>query len=437
MKRTLLVLASVLSGCIDLEAAYKECVDAGRCSRDAAVGDLGRDAGRPDAAADAGPLQDAGLTDAGSDGGGADAGPVDAGQLDAGPVTGYDGGPVCAGSTRRRLRCDAPLLVGSGESVSSAMASTSTGLLVARATASEVQVFEVFLDAGINPLMPPAPIVGAVQLAVDGQGPHWVAAWSSESDTAATCVTDALPQVSVLLPDAGALTSLAVGINAAGNVAVAAGATGLFGQWASHCPARLLPLDKDGPNGVGVAATADPAGGGFRFLSTAQINLYNGYFTVATVEADAGTTSFSVPSSPYAPQAVATVGTVSGRSVFTVVSSLDTNDVYELGAWSTSADNSQDGQVNYFSTSARWWAVGTCGPGCVMAGVMPAQGGPASVYFFAEDSSATLRGAFDAVCSAPASSSTISVASFGGRIGVLLTTAASAKLYLCDPPPLP
>lgn len=469
-KRCLVVLMSTLaSGCIDLEAAYDECVDAGRCVADASVAldagrdagvDAGRDAGASvDAGSDAGfgdagaPEDDAGVDagfdagidagfdagiDAGFDAGidaGIDAG-VDAG-FDAGVDAGYDGGSICAGSTKPRLRCDAPLTLGTGGSVSSAMAATSAGFLVGRATSSQVQVFEVYLDGGVHQLITPTPVSGAVQLAVDGKGAHWVAAWSSQTDTAATCVADGLPGVTVKLPDAGVLTTLAAGINAAGEVGLAVGAKGFFGQWGAHCPAQLLRVDTDSPNGVGVAATVDPDGHGFRFVESTQINAYNGYFSVATVEADGGTSSFTVPSSLHGPGPVATIATAGGHSVFTTVSSINTSDVYELGAWSTSADNSQDGQLAYFMTDPGWWAVSACGAGCVMAGVIPFAGGPAAVYFFADDSSAHLRGAYDAVCGAPASNSTISLATFGGRLGVLLTTAASAKLYVCDPPPLP
>lgn len=481
-KCCLVVLVSaLLSGCIDLEAAYDECVDAGRCADDASVAlDAGRDAGGLDAGRDAGALDagtDAGLGDAGlpeddagfdagidagfdagvdagfdagidtgidagfDAGAGIDAG-VDAGidaGVDAGVVAGYDGGTICSSSTKLRLRCDAPLTLGTGGSVSSAMAATSTGFLVGRATSTVVQVFEVYLDGGVNQLITPAaPISGAVQLAVDGHGAHWVAAWSSDIDTAATCVADGLPAVTVTLPDAGVLTTLGVGINAAGEVGLAASTNdGFFGHWGAHCPTHLLSLDTRSTNGAGVASTADPAGHGFRFVESVQVNSNNGYFSVATIEADAGTSSFTVPSMQMGPGPVAVIATAQGQSVFTTVSSENADGKFELGAWSTSADNTQDGQLNYFMKAPGWWSVGTCGVGCVMTGVIPALGGAAAVYFFADDSSANLRGAYDAVCGAPMTDSTISVASFGGRLGVLLTTPGSAKLYLCDPPPLP
>lgn len=78
-------LALTLTSCIDFDAQYASCIDAGRCT-DA------MDAGSTtDAGADAGTTTDAGAPDSGTDAGATDAGDTDAG-LDAGFDAGLDAG---------------------------------------------------------------------------------------------------------------------------------------------------------------------------------------------------------------------------------------------------------------------------------------------------------------------------------------------------------
>ena len=94
------LVAMALAGCVDFDAQYATCVDAGRCTN--ATTDAGAtDAGATDAGADAGATDagatDAGATDAGAtDAGDADAGATDAGEPDAGPI---DAGPAIDAGT--------------------------------------------------------------------------------------------------------------------------------------------------------------------------------------------------------------------------------------------------------------------------------------------------------------------------------------------------
>ncbi|MBL8912613.1 MAG: hypothetical protein JNM17_18110 [Archangium sp.] len=96
MKRLLLISCLAFTSCVDFDAKYRACVDAGRCTDDAGIlPDAGDDAGLTDAGADAGP-QDAGDVDAGLDAGTQDAGfdagaPFDPGTwLEISPI--MDGG---------------------------------------------------------------------------------------------------------------------------------------------------------------------------------------------------------------------------------------------------------------------------------------------------------------------------------------------------------
>ena len=94
MKHFAWVVVLVASGCIDLEGAYFDCVDGGRC-RSADAGEV-----------DAGLEGDAG-TDAGADAG-----------TDAGFDAGYDGGPACNSSPHAHLRCAPALDLSIGAPVS-------------------------------------------------------------------------------------------------------------------------------------------------------------------------------------------------------------------------------------------------------------------------------------------------------------------------------
>jgi hypothetical protein len=443
-KSVLLVGLAALGGatCIDLEGAYDDCVRSGRCGDGGAVADAGDslDAGA-DSGIDAG--RDAG-TDAGADGG-IDAGPIDAGPLDAGPIDAgpYDGGPVCAGSTRPRLRCAAPLTLATGTAIESSALSPSPTGFVAAWTTSTVEIRDVSLDGGTRTLLTAAPIATGArppQLSLDSRGPHWVAAWAGVAATTAMCMTDTAVAAPVTLPGNQPIVVLTAAMSANGEIGMA-GASGTshasFGRWSVGCPASLVSLASSG-NSLAVAATSNSTAHGFRFVETDQINAYNGDIRLSQLEADAGVRRVSIPSNFHAPDGVASIGSTDGTTIFTAVSSLNTNDHYELGVWGTSADLSLDGQPRYFFTDPGWWAVGTCGAGCAMVGIVPELDPVASVHFFSDDSNAASRGEYDVACGITNSlnGGSIAVASSNGKLGVLLTSPTAAKLYLCDPPPL-
>jgi hypothetical protein len=440
-KSVLLVGLAALGGatCIDLEGAYDDCVSSGRCG-DGGVADAGTDAATPlDAGADAG--RDAG-TDAGVDGG-VDAGTGDAGTVDAGP---YDGGQVCSGSTRPRLRCAAPLTLATGTAIESSALSPSPTGFVAAWTTSTVEIRDVSLDGGTRTLLTAAPIATGArppQLSLDSRGPHWVAAWAGVAATSAMCMTDTTAAASVTLPGGQPIVALTAAISSTGEIGMA-GASGtgdfshgFFGRWSVGCPASLVNLGVTG-NSLAVAATSNSTAHGFRFVETDQINAYNGRIQLSQLEADAGVKRVSIPSDLRAPYGVAAIGSSDGTTIFTAVSSLNTSDHYELGVWGTSADLSLDGQPRYFFTDPGWWAVGTCGAGCAMVGIVPESDPVASVHFFSDDSNAATRGEYDVACGITNSlnGGSIAVASSNGKLGVLLTSPTAAKLYLCDPPPL-
>ncbi len=465
LKYGLLGWALVFFGCIGLERAYDECVSSGRChASDAGETDAGEadagiaDAGRTDAgtssndggAPDAGPGQnDAGLTDSGTgaqDSGTADVGPgPDAGgSPDTGTVP-YDGGARCASSTHPRLRCDAPIDLGTGSQIKgSAMAATTDGFIAAW-VGTTAEVREVHLDGSVKKLVTGVP-VNAAQIAVDAKGSRWAAAWSDGNATAATCITSASDAgVQVPVNDGGAIEVLNIATSATGAIGLTAMTSGRFmgAHSTAGCPTELQQLRSEHINSGGVVSTSAPGGDGFRYVWTDQINYYNGSISMMS-QPDGGTTY--LPLSLSAPDGVAVVASTSGATVLTAFSRVSPGsggtDVFDLGLYGTSSDLSGDGASGTASSvDPGWWSMGTCEAGCVVVGVIAReQVGPAVISFFSDDPEIRPRGTWDAVCSLQGqiySGSSISVASFGGRLGVLLTTAPSAKLYLCDMPPLP
>jgi hypothetical protein len=470
-KYGLVVWALVFFGCIGLERAYDECVSSGRChASDAGEADAGNsDVGRPDAGTspdgggapdagagptdaglpDSGPGQDTGTPDSGpgpGDGGPPDTGPGpgDGGPPDTGPVP-YDGGPPCGQSTHPKLRCDAPIELGTGSKINwSALSATTDGFIAAWVGAT-AEVREVHLDGSMRTLVTGVP-VNEAQIVVDAKGSRWAAAWSDANATAATCITSASDAgVQVGVNDGGVIGVLNVATSAAGAIALTAATTSrrfMGAHSSAGCPANLPALIGDSINSGGVVSTSASGGDGFRYVWTDQINAYNGSISMLSREADGGTTIVAAAMNFHAPEGVAVVASTSGATVLTAFSQFNTSDTYDLGLYGTSADLSGDGApATASSVNPGWWCMGTCGQGCVMTGLIGSDvPGPAIISFYSDDPEIRPRGTWDAVCSLQPqniSGSSISVASFGGRLGVILTTASAAKLYLCDMPPLP
>ncbi len=413
--RTLVAMLACLgvTGCFNFDGAYGTylaCFDGGPCTPDAGPGDAGvvvEDAGAPD----------------------------------AGPVA-YDGGASCNGSANRRLKCDAPMVLGSGTGIgSAAMAASGNGFIVAWAGAT-VEVREVSLDGGVLSLMTGVPATSA-QLSVDAKGPRWAVSWVDQNATAMKCVTNTnSAQVLASLDDGGVLDVPMVAITASGAVALSAKNADhlLAASSLTGCPSRFTPLPIGTVNGVGVVATSAAGDEGFRYVWTDQINAYNGSVGMLT-QTDGGVVAqTSIPSNFRAPQSLGVAVSTSGATVFTAYSAITTTDTYDLNLWASSADLSGDGALtNISSVDPGWWAVGACGEGCMATGVI-AYGapGPATVRFFSDDANAVPGHSWDVACALQPQmndGSTLSVAGFGGRLGVLLTSRSTAKLYVCDLPP--
>lgn len=454
-----LLLATLLSGCIDLELAHAECVDAGRCSlgEDAGSRDAGgsvdaglTDAGGVDAGTpDAGDL-DAGITDAGpADAGGEDAGVPDAGASDAGsPDAGMDAGPPpCSGSTRPRLACDPPINLGISNGIRfSSLAAYPDGFLAAW-TSNQVDLKHVSFDGGVSPLVSRGG-VSSGQVIVDSKGTRWALVWLSAGATTASCTTSDAPDAAVQVTAPGPLDIISGAISVDGGVAIAATRGPLsLGAQAHGCPTSLSTLGFPiGPQGISVVATADPLADGFRYVYTGggdAGSLTQGNLIIAANAApDAGgfttTTYYSLTNRPAQNQAVAsTDGT---QVLVTFDGEGPTLGAYKYSVYGTPADlrGSADQAKVVRTTPAGWWSIGTCGAGCVAQGVTPYDiAEPAVVSFFSDTSALNPRGQYDLACDVPpwtTDHTTMSLAYSGGRIGALITTSFSADLYICDVP---
>jgi|APLak6261679142_1056127.scaffolds.fasta_scaffold00028_7 hypothetical protein len=403
------VVLSFASGCIDLEGAWAICLDGGGACT---VADSGA------------PMSQ-----------------EDAGTVDAGPPV-YDGGPVCTGSTNRRLRCDAPITLGTGTNiVSGALVESSAGLIAGWA-GTTVEVREYALDGGARTLIAGEPASNA-QLSLDAKGALWAAAWLDRGATAMKCTTGTGVPLLVANIDGGVLDTPTLALNTTGGVALSARVDPrlVAGSVAVGCPASLAPVPVGSTNSVGVVSTSG-VGDGFRYVWTDQINAYNGSLNILSMANGVIAGQTSTPSNQKAPQGLGVAASTSGTTVFTAYSAINTSDQYELGLWATSADLAGDGELQQVSTvEPGWWSVGRCGPGCMATGVI-AYGvpGPATVHFFSDDVSAARRGSWDVACGLQPQmndGSTVSLAPFAKRLGVLLTSRTTARLYLCDLPPDP
>lgn len=409
MKRLALATVVVLGGCIDFDALSAQ--------------------------------QLAGFGDAGVDGG------ADAGGTDAGVDAGYDGGTPCATSTRPRLRCDAPITLGTSTQaiVTGALVANEAGFIAGWA-GSTVEVRLVHGDGTLSTLVTGQPVTGGnppQMLSLGASGSHWVATWASSAGGNVLCQTDRAGSPSaVTLRDGGALIQLAAAMSPSGAVAVTAlnqMPFGAFAAWAAGCPNELQPIANfESLSAVSVAATTAPGGGGFRFTQTSLLNAYNGLFVMTMLDGDAGV-QITQPINSHGPGALTSAASKTGTTVFSAITTTDMNSAYQLGLWGTSADLSNDGATNYFVADPGSFNVTDCGAGCMAVGVVPYTTAISSVFFFTDDTSVTPRGGWDVGCNGTPglNGGTISVATFGGRLGVLLTSGLAAKLQVCDLPPLP
>lgn len=420
MKRLLVLVPVVVSaGCIDLEGAFERCIDGGCVS---ATADAGLDAGM----------------DAGSDAG------FDAG-MDAGPPP-YDGGARCLSSPWPRLRCAEPLELSSQPGAFSGSLVRLDGGWLAGWLAPTVEVRSVDLDGGVGLVTTGSHPVSMGYFALTAAGDEWAAAWTNSG--LGSCM-DSFGAVSPVGSDAGLLDELAIAVNAQGGVALAGRTFNsdrlVVGQSSRGCPGAVQRLD-GGPsgtiNGAAVIWTSAQGGDGFRYLFTDNINAGLGSVNVVGVVADGGleTTWSEHRSVPYA---VGATASVSGQTIFSAVNADEpVNATTRLEVSLNPADLGRQGATLVVDGGAPgWWNVGTCGAGCVSSVQVPSTAsGPATVRFFSDALPFRERGTWDAVCSLPGASTTsrtsVSIAGDSQRVGVLVTTTASVKLYFCDVPPL-
>ncbi len=454
--RHLLVAATLLGlvSCIDLEGAYAECVASGRCADDG--GSIaGTDAGSADSgtvdggSTDAGGI-DAGVIDAGGiDAGGVDAGGTDAGGLDAGGIdAGFiDAGASCLGSPRKLLRCDPPIDLDGGTGIGfSALAAIPEGFL-AGWTGDLVVVKRVSFDGGVvREFTRTAPDGGAAtngQLALDSKGNDWVAVWIITGDDFATCQRQGSgfnPQVRAT--PSGPFRVISAALSADGGIAVA-GVKGIgtggvvVGAHGSGFPTTLptLPFQGSAWGGSVVSTRA-----GFRYVYSGNGN--QGSLTRGTVAVgaatDAGLVVQTYLSTSNRPGKNAAVVSTSGDNVLVTFDGLGptvSEAVVSVHGTPIGLMGPSGTATEVTTTAPDWWVIGTCGPGCVVSGVVPlATNLPVTLSFFTDDPTPAARGAWDLLCTSQ-TNTTLSLASSGGRLGALVTTPTTAKLYVCDLPP--
>jgi hypothetical protein len=458
-----LALAVFLAGCIDLEGAYADCVDAGRCV-DAGI-DAGADhmpdAGLPDAGdVDAG-LVDAGQADAGeADAGAPDAGEPDAGQPDAGvpdagvPDAGVDAGvpdagASCPGSSHKLLRCDPPIVLDGGGPIiyAGALAAHPQGFL-AGWMRDIVVVNQVNFDAGVSFIFSRAKLDGgsytsAAQLALDSQGANWVAVWLQPAEDHALCMTSRDPTTNqVRVGTGGNLMAIDAALSSdGGRIAVAAQrqavGTPFLGGEASACPSTIgaLPFPSSTFGSSVVWTNA-----GFRYvysgLGGQSVQTGSGRVLIGTLT-DAGWPG--VLSSTGQPGRNESAVSLAGDDVL-VTFTADAGSANEARLF-LSPPNGPAGTVKILSAQPASSSISSCGANCVVAGVVPSQPTePVTLSFFSQAPNPQTQGTWDLTCDAPVtafSRTTLSLATSGGRLGALVTTPSSVKLYVCDLPPGP
>ena len=281
MRRTLVLFAGIapLLGCtllVDLDAVRRT-----------------RDAGHQ-GASDAGAV-DAGTIDAGT----SDAGTSDAGGLDSGtPETGpYDGGARCATSTRPRLRCAAPLQLGTGGPYSNAvLQAVSSGLLAGWNTSSAVHLERVLPDGGEETwLDQPASAVSRIMLSAEGSS--WALLYQTAENLPLWCFSSADDGGVSPANASGSPPVSAVAVSAAGGVAVARSDTASSGALSAGFTQRGCPRSlKSYPSGrsfvegtwVGAAHLPGTNTEGFRFTTSSFLNAYNSTVAIWAPGADGG-----------------------------------------------------------------------------------------------------------------------------------------------------
>jgi hypothetical protein len=244
-----------------------------------------------------------------------------------------------------------------------------------------------------------------------------------------------------------------IALTASGGVGLTAtvGASGamlgrIIGASGPGCPSVLDPLTGGYSEGVGVVATNAPGDDGLRYFWDQSINPFNGWVEMFALGAgdDGGLATTFLPTSLYAPGTMSVASSFDRATAFAAINSYeafpDGGEGYDLHLWSTAADLSGVGNGMLLTTDDfGWWAINPTQDHRMATGYVPYEfAAPARVVFTTDDSIATLQGTWDAVCGvAPSRSSgaTVSVASYGTKLGVLVTLRGGANLSVCDLPP--
>jgi hypothetical protein len=255
-------------------------------------------------------------------------------------------------------------------------------------------------------------------ISVSGSGSRWAAAWMEAG--AAKCSTDG-----TVLNVAGAGSEIETAVLADGTVALtsARSGQGYAGSDSPGCPASLTATFGSSLIKSGVVAR-EPTG--FVFVS---VDSGGG---LRHTDLSSGLQRQLLTADDFA-----SAVTSNGKAILTA---------YEIDGGSLSLNRIQ---ADLFSVGTnrplitrrnRWWSVAACGPGCVaIAAIDIDEAAPMSVWFVDDDGAPAKGGPWDVTCTTEAPGSTpgttVSLASFGGQLGVLSTSILGVRLFVCDLPP--
>jgi hypothetical protein len=407
----------------------------------------------PDAggSGDSGGPPDSGPGGTDSGGGGTDSGP------------GGDSGVLAPCDVNPRLRCDAPIVLGSGVVNAVRLATVNGNFLAAFASDGGIALRQVRSDGTVVASRTIQTSVVPPNLSVAGNGTHWALVWADPSaNSDGFCTTDAMDGGTQVLD----LTSLAgagngpyglvnAGVSSDGGVAIMLGKRGdssvYFGAGRSVCPTQYDFFNSGFDNGAeGVAAVslnvpAPDDGWRYAFNMGAMIRIDqpnpDGGGVCEFFTNDSFNLQLPVPESA--------VASTTGSKVHVVVLGQPDSGQYELDAYAMDPNLFEQDQspprITLYPGTVDDFTSAACPastPAIATAFIPAVTSGDISVAFMRDDpSEAPLgHGNYDVAChqNLAASTSSVSVACAGGRVGVLfsnnLSSSSQVQLYLCDLP---
>jgi hypothetical protein len=302
-----------------------------------------------------------------------------------------------------------------------------------------------------------------LSLSVAGSGSHWTLVWAdpNPANSDAFCTTDAMDG-GVQLMDftaaggTGPFGLVSAGMSSDGGVAVEVAKrydqSVYLGTSRSVCPTQYDSISDNfdnGADGIGVVSMNVPTGDdGWRFGANS-----GGYLEVAQLDLDGGGVPDDFTNDSLnlqLPLELSAVASNGSSRVHAVVLAQPDAGQYELDTYAIDATSYVDQtppRITLYPGTVDDFTSASCPastPAIATAFIPAVTTGDVSVAFMRDDpSEAPLgQGTYDVTChqNFASSTSSVSVACAGGRVGVLfsnnLSAASQVQLYLCELPPL-